>query len=299
MTYFTKKRIYITLLASIIAFSFIGCKKDDPEPEPDPDINIETPEDEEEEPKLPVIETPSFTEQIEETKTTINSDSVAWLQIPNTNVDNIVVQSADNNKYLRLDALTKAYSFPGCYFVDYENTIGKREDMSKNTIIYGHNIEFTNNPDGVQFGQLFKFEDIEFAKENPYIYFSSGEEDMVWEIFATFHTNTDFYYIQVNDIIKPADLAAAKASGKTIEPTEIDNETLLGIVDEAKALSIHNYDVEVEEDDKILTLSTCSYSKGKARKDVRFVVMAKLLDPDEVVKTEATVEINPTPKEFK
>ena len=43
--------------------------------------------------------------------------------------------------------------------------------------------------------------------------------------------------------------------------------------------------------DKILTLSTCSYKYGR-RKDVRFVVMAKLLEEDAPLQASASLVVN-------
>ena len=51
------------------------------------------------------------------------------------------------------------------------------------------------------------------------------------------------------------------------------------IITEARDRSEYDYDVTVSGTDKILTLSTCSYKYGR-RKDVRFVVMAKLLEEE-------------------
>lgn len=75
-----------------------------------------------------------------------NRDTIGWLKIPGTKINNSVLQSYDNAYYLRQDERRK-YSLYGCYFADYECSFGTRDDLSPNTIIYGHS-DLTNNPDG-------------------------------------------------------------------------------------------------------------------------------------------------------
>lgn len=207
-----------------------------------------------------------------------NSDTVGWLKIPNTTVDNSVVQASNNDYYKRRNEL-KQPQFTGCFFADYENTFtGTRDGLSKNTIIYGHNIEYTDNPNGQKFSQLFKFTDEEFAKNNPYIYFSTEGEDMVWQIFSVLYCDVDdtaFDYIAVS---------------------KMTDSKYQSILNEAKLRSQYIYnDVNVTKDDKILILSTCSYHFG-IRSDIRFVIMAKLLPEDAQLESTANLTVNPSPK---
>ena len=72
------------------------------------------------------------------------------------------------------------------------------------------------------------------------------------------------------------------------------NPTLLK---KAQDLSFYNYDVEVSSNDKILTLSPCTYRMADDTKlhypnDYRYVVMAKLLPADAVL--EDTVSLTVT-----
>ena len=72
---------------------------------------------------------------------------------------------------------------------------------------------------------------------------------------------------------------------------EITDAQLMNIIKGAQERSEYDYEVQVSGEDKILTLSTCSYKDGR-RKDVRFVVMAKLLDEDAVLHTQAKLTQN-------
>lgn len=202
-----------------------------------------------------------------------NKDTKGWLYIPNTTIDNSVLQAADNEYYLRLNE-DKKYDIFGCYFADYENNLTSRDKMSKNTIIYGHS-DLKDNKDGPKFSQLFRYTDLDFAKKNPYIYFSTGEEDMVWEVFAVFYTHIDFHYIAANP------------------STNEFNK----IISEAKARSEYIIDTPVSDSDKILTLSTCAAKYNPKDKDnYRLVVMAKLVPSGTQLKSELGISKNPSPK---
>ena len=72
---------------------------------------------------------------------------------------------------------------------------------------------------------------------------------------------------------------------------EITDAQLMNIITEARDRSEYDYDVTVSGTDKILTLSTCSYKYGR-RKDVRFVVMAKLLEEDAPLQASASLVVN-------
>ena len=65
-----------------------------------------------------------------------NADAKGWLLFPGTEIDNVVMQAADNSYYLRRDE-KGAYSIWGCYFADYEADL-TASGPSRNTVIYGH-----------------------------------------------------------------------------------------------------------------------------------------------------------------
>lgn len=193
-----------------------------------------------------------------------------WLTVPGTTIDNAVLYDPESNDLVkeRYDYDGKWY-FPGLLVADFRNTLSNRTRLSRNTVIYGHNVETNGSNDGARFSQLLKYEDLDFAKEHQFISFSTKEDEMLWQIFAVFTTDIDFYYIEP-------------------DPTD---EGFMYIVSEACVRSEHHFDVDVTPQDKILTLSTCTYKYGRFNTDQRFVVMAKLLPglegtPAEVYKNE-------------
>ena len=287
-----KKRILALLLAAVMLLSLSGCdSREKPEQEETPkQEEVQTPEVKPEEPEEKqeieeeiVIEKPELGEEIAELKAK-NDDVVGWLQIPDTEIDNAVVQTTNNEFYLRKDEL-KQYSWTGCYWIDFECTVGPTaEDLGRSTVIYGHNVNYDDGKDKERFSQLFHFADEQWAKEHPYIYFSTPEEDMAWEVFAVAYTTDDFNYIQV--------LKDRKVSNEQITEAQMIN-----IVNEARERSEYDYnDVEVNGDDKIITLSTCSYKYGR-RNDVRFIVMAKLVTEEDTPVETANITINEDKKE--
>ncbi len=220
-----------------------------------------------------------------------NKDTVGWLSVPGTDIYDAVVQGKDNDYYLRKNNLGK-YDYDGCYFADYESAMGDRNQLSRNTIIYGHNLGYLgvlkDDARSEKFGPLFNFLDEEFVESHPYIYFSTAEEDMVWEVFAVYYTeaamgsyNPQFKFNLVN----------------------VSDSYFEYMIDESLKRSIWDYGIEPSVDDKILTLSTCSYKYGTVRINgtlemkTRFNVVARLVEDDVVLDPTVDVERNTNVKE--
>ncbi len=177
-------------------------------------------------------------------------DAVGWIQIPDTDINGLIMQADDNRYYERRNE-DGNYDVYGCYFADYECALGAREDFSQNTIVYGHG-NSTDDPNGKRFSQLFRFLDQDFAQKHPYVTITTQEGSYIFQIFSIFYTSTDFNYIEVN----------------------MNDRKKLSIANKALELSIYDYGVTVSEEDRLLTLSTCALAEGKENE--RFVVMGKL-----------------------
>lgn len=286
-------RLLALLLALCMVFAFAACGKDPANPDPVDPSNPAGPVD----PANPDDPTqPTKEEQLKELQKTMlentlamqqkNKDTIGWIYIDGTTVNDVVVKvnyNDDNKYYLRRNAIGENDN-DGCYYADWRCKTGNRNSISKNTVVYGHNLgrsasglipDYQNHANGPKFAQLLKYQDEEFAKTHPYIYYSTIEEDMVWQVFAVFYTDIKFDYIEPN----PADA------------------TFNSLLKKAQDLSFYNYDVEVSSNDKILTLSTCTYRMADDTKlhypnDYRYVVMAKLLPADAVL--EDTVSLTVT-----
>ena len=135
------KKICALILTLVMALSVTGCTDDSasslPEEKPSvyPFVNtLKEPEDN----TMQTVEAPALVEQVKQKAAEVNREIVGWLQVPGTDINQPVVQTTNNTKYMRLNYEGR-YSFQGCYWVDYECTVGNRETESRNTIIYGHN----------------------------------------------------------------------------------------------------------------------------------------------------------------
>ena len=206
---------------------------------------------------------------------TENSDTVGWLAVPDTSLDDVVVwYPGDRNEfYLRRD-FNKRWSWDGSYFADYRAHFnGGRAGLSQNIVIYGHSME--DDPNKPLFSQLKKFLSVDFAQMHPYIYFSTPDEDMAWEIFAVFYGTNRLPY-------------------NTPNPSA---EEFSNIITEVRARSIYNYSTKVTAEDTVITLSTCCYNFTPVYpNDYRYVIMARLVPAGEQLRATADFEINPSPK---
>ncbi len=214
----------------------------------------------------------SFTDQILDFHAQ-NNDTVGWLHVPGTDINESVVQSVDNDYYLRRTNL-KAVDQYGSYFADYECNFANG-NLPTNTIIYGHSMEMNDDPNGQKFSQLKRFLDQDFAEENPYIYFSTPQEDLVYKVFSVMYTTTSFNYIDP-------------------EPTTTE---LLNVINEARIASQFNYPVEVNASDSIIALSTCTYEFDQRYPNrYRYVVFGRLVRDGEETPATVDLEVNPSPK---
>ena len=118
-----------------------------------------------------------------------NKETVAWLRVNNTNVDYPVVQTKNNEYYLKHD-FNKKYNTNGWIFADYRDDF---RYFGTKTIIYGHNL--TNRK---LFGSLvWTLKPSWYKNENnQYIKLSTEASNTVWKIFSIYTTKPDTYYLK-------------------------------------------------------------------------------------------------------
>lgn len=130
-----------------------------------------------------------------------NPDVIAWIKIPDTNIDYPVLKGETNSTYLRHD-IDKKPLIAGCIFVDAGHT---EPFVEPNTIVYGHNMKNDS-----MFSDLLEYLDPDFATKHPqvYIYLPDGtmskykivsahDVDARGEIYTINLPNLDNYYPHV------------------------------------------------------------------------------------------------------
>ena len=270
-------KVFLVLGTALVVLGLIGglvytllfMEEETPPTVPAQSQQVQQPQSSQSQPEINVrkeVESDADLQESLDAATSANHDTVGWLKINGTEINNSVVQAHDNTYYLRRNE-RKQESTYGCYYVDFECSVGAREEMSPNTIIYGHS-DLTDNPDGPKFSQLFKFTDTVFAESNPVIQFSTLEDFMYWEIFSVMYTDLEFNFI---------------------DPTP--NGGIKKFAQTAMDKSLYDYGVTVEDDDKVLVLSTCTIKFGEDDRNHRFVIMAKLLPEDAQIPKKANITV--------
>jgi len=200
-----------------------------------------------------------------------NPDFAGWISIPEMNIDYAVVQADDNDKYLRRDFYGKATSY-GVPFFDFHNSLSS---LSRNTVIYGHNMRH----DDKIFGTLEQYRNIEAFQKAPLIKMSTLYGDYTFKIYAVFISNS-----------MPSD-----DNGHIFNYifTDANNSRFSDYIREIDKRKLYTTGIDINENDKIITLSTCCYDF----EDARLAVVGRLVREGEnpAVDTSLAQE-NPEPK---
>lgn len=174
----------------------------------------------------------------------INNQIVAYLKVNGTKIEYAVVQAKDNSYYLRKN-LDKKYNVGGSIFMDYKN---KLDGTDKNIVIYGHNMKNDS-----MFGTLKNILKEEWYnnEENYIINLTTEKEEKKYKVFSVYKIKTEDYYID----------------------TEFKENEFEQFINTLKDRSIKDFGTEIDEQDNILTLSTCADNNA-----YRIVLHAKQID---------------------
>ena len=172
---------------------------------------------------------------------TFNPDTIGFIKVMGTNINYPFVQTLDNDYYLNR-SYDKTYNNAGWIFLDYRNN----EFNDKNTIIYGH-----GRINGTMFGSLKDTLKSSWQnnKDNYIIKISTEKENSIWQIFSVYKIATTSDYLQT-----------------TFSDNEF--ESFISLI---KGRSSYNFETNVTNEDKVLTLSTFYNDNDK------MVVHAKLI----------------------
>ena len=172
---------------------------------------------------------------------TFNPDTIGFIKVMGTNINYPFVQTIDNDYYLNR-SYDKTYNNAGWIFLDYRNN----EFNDKNTIIYGH-----GRINGTMFGSLKDTLKSSWQnnKDNYIIKISTEKENSIWQIFSVYKIATTSDYLQ----------------------TSFSDNEFESFINLIKGRSSYNFETNVTNEDKVLTLSTCYNDNDK------MVVHAKLI----------------------
>lgn len=199
----------------------------------------------------------------------INKEIVGWVQIKDTQIDYPVLWHKGDNRtsqyYLKHDYRGNWDSF-GSIFIDYRCS---KAEKSQNVVMHGHHMN-----DGSMFANLLKYGggtkgNLDFYKTAPTVTFNTPEGNGTYKIISVFKTNTlsdhgEFFNYMVGDFQNEKDF--------------------MNYVYNVRIRSMINCPVDVNEDDKLITLSTCSYEFS----DFRTVLVARRVRDGESAKVDTS-----------
>ena len=171
-----------------------------------------------------------------------NPDVLGWISIPGTTLSYPILQSEDNNYYLRR-TWQKESATCGSIFIDYRSNA----DMTDfNTVIYGHRMR-----NGSMFACLGEYQEQAYWSAHPSVYVVCAGNVSRYDIFAAYEVGLrgHVYDLQAKD-------------------TE-EREAFITLCREESVIAS---DIVPTARDKLLTLSTCTGSGYKNRWVVQAVL---------------------------
>lgn len=172
----------------------------------------------------------------------IGEDIVGWISFPDTQIDYPVAQ-CDNNSYYCYHLPDGGYNVGGTIFMD----CAKSSDLtSRNTVLYGHHMK-----NGSMFQNITYYKDSSFYDSHKTAYYYTPQGD---------------YEIQI-------------AYGFVISSYQWNNEGYVRdentskLLEYAKENTTFESGVEIDESDRIMTFSTCSYEFG----DANYMIIGKVI----------------------
>ncbi len=166
---------------------------------------------------------------------TDSPDVVGWLYCPDTVINYPVARGEDNSYYLaRLPDGT--YNNNGSIFMDYRCAA----DFSDwNSILYGHNMK-----NDTMFGTLEDFRKQEYYDAHPVLYLLTPAQD--------------YKIVLIGGCTTPGD-------DKDTYGIPISLEERNALIEKAQQNSTFQADVEIGNEERLITLSTCAYDYTGAR----------------------------------
>lgn len=172
-----------------------------------------------------------------------NDEVVGVLRIMNTDVKIPITQSKDNDKYLSTDIYGN-YDKKGNPFLDYRVDINTSDKL----LIYGHNSKKYIAP----FKTLENYYDKDYYDKHQYIELVTDSNVFRYKIFSVY--------------VEPEDWSYMKLEYK-------DDISRFKELEKYKSKSMYDTGTEVDPNDEILILQTCSYKKEYSKYSKKYLLV--------------------------
>ena len=175
-----------------------------------------------------------------------NNEIVGKINIPGTGINEAIVRHSDNDYYLHHDNYGR-YEINGSIFLDYRLNLDSRK-----VLIYGHSSVY----DDIPFNELEKYYDKSFYDSHKYIRVVTLDNEYEYEIFSVYVETSNFTYMNL----------------------KINNDLYNKYLKEYKNKSLYDTGVEVNDNDELIILQTCSNSSEyiKYKKKYLLVIARKV-----------------------
>lgn len=184
----------------------------------------------------------------------INPEVVGWIVVKDTEISYPIVKGSDNEYYLT-HTFEKKSNYAGAIFMDHT---ASSDFSDMNTFIYGHNVYH-----GTMFAELSNYTKKDFFKKHPYIYLYTPQGNYKLQVFSAYIDG---------------------AVSSSYRMGFVSGDDFSAYLNDVIAKSIISSGVEVNANDRIVTLYTCSYENGQNPTnseaeyiDERYYIHAKII----------------------
>lgn len=163
-----------------------------------------------------------------------NDEIIAWIKIPDTNIDYPVVQSLKSDDFYLHRDINRNSSYAGSIYMEYCNS---SEFTDRVTVLYGHNMQ-----NGSMFANLHKFENPDFFKKHRKFYVYLPDRRLTYEVVSAYNYSD-------RHIMNSFNFSENKVFKSYLEYILNPRSTVRNVREKL--------DHKLTTDDRILALSTC------------------------------------------